>query len=440
MSTRLETVLLALGLVVAGCDSSATPGADPADSGGSSAGGAAAGGGGGGASGSGGAPIAGSVSGGSAGSSAAGAGAGGAPGASGAANAGNGGQASADFRYSKTLRLDTTATGANVSEDVERYPLAITLSADNFDFMLAREKGEDLRFFDAAGAPLAHATELWDRAASRAAIWIKLPVVKGNAATQEIVMRWGSTLAADVSDQKRVFDQESGFLGVYHLDQDGGTAQDGFADASWNGVHGTGQRLGAGSLVNGRIGNGTKLTNPGGGAKNAQWIRVGGAKVTDDFNATAQHPITASVWAWADSFGGYYETVFSKGDRSWTLQRDYQGRMETCTRVEGYHACAIAGPPATKVWVHYMIAQRPGKLTLYINGKLEASADGTSLLGPHDFGIGNQSQYPNEERGWDGILDEARVLSVEKGAAWAKLDYESQREGQKVVLFGPTTP
>ena len=35
----------------------------------------------------------------------------------------------------------------------------------------------------------------------------------------------------------------------------------------------------------------------------------------------------------------------------------------------------------------------------------------------------------------DGSLDEARILNVVKDADWAKLEYESQREGQKLVTF-----
>ena len=53
-----------------------------------------------------------------------------------------------------------------------------------------------------------------------------------------------------------------------------------------------------------------------------------------------------------------------------------------------------------------------------------------------DGGIGNQSQFPQRGRQWDGLLDEARFLNVVKDDHWIKLDYESQRDGQKLVTFG----
>jgi hypothetical protein len=43
-------------------------------------------------------------------------------------------------------------------------------------------------------------------------------------------------------------------------------------------------------------------------------------------------------------------------------------------------------------------------------------------------------------RFWDGVLDEARVLNQPKDAHWIKLDYESQREGSRLVSFGPVEP
>jgi hypothetical protein len=43
-----------------------------------------------------------------------------------------------------------------------------------------------------------------------------------------------------------------------------------------------------------------------------------------------------------------------------------------------------------------------------------------------------------DKKGFDGIMDEVRVMPVERSADWAKLDYESQKEGSKFVSFGET--
>jgi hypothetical protein len=47
--------------------------------------------------------------------------------------------------------------------------------------------------------------------------------------------------------------------------------------------------------------------------------------------------------------------------------------------------------------------------------------------------IGNNSSSLG--RAFDGSLDEARLMVVAKDANWAKLEYESQKMGQKFVTL-----
>jgi biopolymer transport protein ExbB len=60
------------------------------------------------------------------------------------------GAAANDWIYSQTITLDTTASGANVTEDVSKYPLAVLLDRSGFNFNQARTNGADIRFFDSA--------------------------------------------------------------------------------------------------------------------------------------------------------------------------------------------------------------------------------------------------------------------------------------------------
>jgi hypothetical protein len=356
----------------------------------------------------------------------------------GAGTGGSGGVPPSSGSHEKILTLDTTATGANVTNDVANYALAVLLDATNFDFTQAQPGGQDVRFTAAGGTPLLHAIELWDAAAQRAAIWVKLDLVEGNDNTQSITMKWGDPSAQDASDSKAVFNQTDGYLGVFHLNQDGGTEALAFEDSSWNEVHGTGVLLQTGSLVDGRVGKAVSFANPNGGAGGPRWIKVDGEKVTSGFNPSNSQPISATVWSSAKSFNGYYETLISKGDRAWTLQNDWDNRIETCMRVDGYHSCVIDKSAPVDTWFHYMIVVEMTKLTLYINGvPIGSPAGGTNVLGDHAFGIGNQSQYPSAERGWDGVIDEVRVMAGVKTADWAKLDYESQRDDQTLIVYGP---
>jgi len=360
------------------------------------------------------------------------------------------GRAPADaWSYSQTIAIDTTASGASVLEDVRQYPLAVRLDKSRFDFDQARADGADIRFFDSEGKALPHAIELWDKASGSAAVWVLLDLVKGNSKDQSLVMKWGHPSAPNISDSKTVFKREHGFVGVWHLDEEGNTSPDGYKDASDHEAHGTGVGMIPGSRVDARIGKGVHLDNPT-GQDTARWIRVGGEKAAQ-FNPGP--PITFSIWALGYSYPiRSYETMIAKGDTSWTLQRVQYGPgggaqkiggqgYQTCVRTPKYHLCTynFAGQAlVTKEWLHFMVVLEEPSMKLYINGKLNASESaGPWEKGAHDLGIGNQTQHLEKgRRQWDGILDEARVMQAVRTESWAKLDYESQRESPTLLRFG----
>ena len=291
----------------------------------------------------------------------------------------------------------------------------------------ARADGADIRFFDAAGKALPHAIELWDRESGRAAIWVLLDAIKGNSRDQSIVMRWGHPNAPDISDSKAVFKRADGFVGVWHLGEDGNIEPDGYKDSSDHEAHGTGVGMMPGSRVDARIGKGTHLDNPT-GQDTARWIRVTGEKAKQ-FNPGP--PITVSIWALGYSYPiRSYETIIAKGDTSWTLQRVQYGPgggaqkiagqgYQTCVRTPPTHVCAynFAGQAlVTKEWLHFMVVFEEPGMKLYINGELNATESaGPWNKGEHDLGIGNQTQHLGGRRQWDGILDEARIMQAARG-------------------------
>jgi len=350
--------------------------------------------------------------------------------------------AAGEWTHSRTITLDTTATGANVTEDVPNYPLALLLDKSRFDFSQAQPNGGDIRFFDAAGKALPHAIELWDKGSGTAALWVLVDVVKGNSKDQSIVMKWGHPNAPDIGDSKAVFKRDNGFVGVWHLDEDGNTTPQGYKDSSEHQAHGTGVGMIPGSRVDARIGKGTHLDNPT-GQDTARWIEVSGDKAAQ-FNPGP--PITVSIWALGYSYPiRSYETMIAKGDTSWTVQRVVYSKgkgYQSCVRTPGYHLCAYnfdGQPEVTKQWLHFMVVLQEPSMKVYINGQLNAEQSaGPWNKGEHPLGIGNQTQHlAKGRRQWDGILDEARVMQAARSASWAKLDYESQRESPTLVKFAP---
>lgn len=374
-------------------------------------------------------------------------------GSAGAANTGGGGATGGSAGattggYRKSITLDTSATGANVASDVDKYPLAVQLDATNFDFAQAQPMGADVYFEKMDGTKLPHSIEHWDAAGKTAALWVKLDKVVGNMGGQAIRMVWGVAGTAPSADTKAVFSTADGFYGVWHLAEEGSTTAGGYPDASQHEAHGTGVGMIAGSSVAARIGKGADLDNPD-GQDTARWIRVEGEKATA-YNPAADRAITVSVWALAHSYPIYsYETIMSKGDTSWSLQRvqyDDTG-YQSCLLAggqPGYHFCIYnfeKHPRVTEQWLHFMVVLDDPQMILYINGELSSMGTGSGWnQGTHPLGIGNQTQLLGARRQWDGTLDEARVMQAARSASWAKLDFETQKAMQKAVTYGMSEP
>lgn len=355
------------------------------------------------------------------------------------------------WRCYRMLQLDTSAHGANVPGDVANFPVAVALDAGNFSFDQAKPDGSDLRFaLNKDGEPLPHAIEHWDAAAQSALVWVKVPLVRGHTGDQYIVVHYGNPAADDAADPAAVFPTGEGFVGVWHLAEDGASEPDGFRDATANAAHGTGVNLAAGARVDARVGRGLALEHA-----RTQWVKVAGEK-RKLFDLTDR--VTFSVWAKARSFGNKtsvdgralpgYETMFAKGDNSWRLQKfgvrswhtPPADLVEICVeRAPRGDLCAIGrSDMQLDTWYHFTGVHDHPHLKLYVNGALEMvdRFPEAWTSGDHPVGIGNQSQFPDRGRAWDGVLDEARVLGVAKDAHWIKLDYESQREDQRFVRVG----
>ena len=87
------------------------------------------------------------------------------------------------WKHSGSIYLLTTPEGANLdaSASVDDFPLLVRLHKDFFNFSQAKAKGEDIRFSTADGKPLAYEIDEWDPASGTAAIWVRIPHIKGNA-------------------------------------------------------------------------------------------------------------------------------------------------------------------------------------------------------------------------------------------------------------------
>lgn len=319
------------------------------------------------------------------------------------------------WRHSGSLFVLTTPEGADLpaTAAVDDFPLLVRLDKDWFDFRQARPDGADLRFWTAEDQPLPHQIERWDAAEGTAAIWVRIPEIRGNA-RQEITMRWGQPGAADAGDGQSVFNASNGYVSVWHMDQpvrdEVGTLESndtGTADTA--GLIGRARRF------------------PGG-----QGIFCGDKIETLPAGAA---PHTSQAWFRPETINS---TVLGWGNEQAQGKVVLQFASPPHVRMDCYFSdgnVASDGALARDQWLHVVHTYQPGDSRLYVNGALagQGPARGTplSIRSPARLWIGGWYNHYH----FTGEIDEVRISRVVRSADWIRLEYENQKPLQ--TLVGP---
>ncbi|MDB5104420.1 MAG: hypothetical protein JWP91_2109 [Fibrobacteres bacterium] len=342
----------------------------------------------------------------------------------------------ASFQKSKVFKLNTTASGANVSGDVYNFPLLLRISDVNGGLVdLVQNGGTDIRFLDGDGVTwLDYQVERWDKTADSAEVWVKVPKVIGNYAGQTITMYY-QQVSATVPDGQCatcVFNTSSGFAGAWHLDEDGNNTASGYLDAS-NGLH---HATGTSMLTTSDVAGIVNLSQDFDGT--ADYLTV-----TDHADFDPERGITLELWARPDDLGGASRGLFSKGRDNATsgywsgLWRsvDATGKWRVQYGASVVNSVTTA---AQTTWAHLGLSLiQGGRWYLYVNGTVTDS--GTSAAGEPKNGTENVAiaRALGISEFFDGRLDEVRWSKVIRTPDWIKLDYQNQRR-DLAPLFNPS--
>src|ERR1700730_9696221 len=164
-----------------------------------------------------------------------------------------------EWQLRKKITIDTSASGANITDPIGTTPVLIRLHVGNFRFGQAKDDGSDLRFV--AGddkTPLKHHIEKYDALLGEALVWVAVPNLRPGAKT-ELWLYSGNKKAIATSDPKGTYDPDQ--LLVYHFNERGTPALD--ASLWGNNAQSVGQPadgalIGTGLRLDGR----TPLTLP----------------------------------------------------------------------------------------------------------------------------------------------------------------------------------
>jgi hypothetical protein len=332
-------------------------------------------------------------------------------------------------KFELPISINTSPSGANVTNSVSAFPILVRLDSSNFDFASSQPDGSDIRFRAADGGSLPFEIEFWNSAYRQAAIWVKMDV-PGNAVST-ILMQWGNPLAAGGSSPHNVFANSNGFAGAWHLGEAGNSTAGGYLDATENSNHGTGINLGNGSTVLGISG----LAQTFNGQN--QYIRFP-LSASGPLNFPADGQYTLSAWARSDVLDAKYHSVISKGNNQFGLQLNSGNEWEFVeANSRGWQS--TAHPAGKAKWVHIVGVRNGISQSLYVNGLLVDNSI-TSITGANrnttfEVNLGRNSQ--NNGSFFSGQLDEVRISNVARSADWVRLNYENQKPHQTLVNVNP---
>jgi hypothetical protein len=318
------------------------------------------------------------------------------------------------WQQAGSIWILTTPEGANLPATAteENFPVLIRLNKEGFDFTKAKAGGDDIRFADAAGKPLAYQIEEWDADAGTASIWVRIPVIKGNA-QQEIKMFWGKADAVSESKGKDVFNESNGYVSVMHLtdpvkDEVGVLEPKDAGTTAADGMIGKSRRFDSGKGIN----CGEKITT----------FPTGASPSSSEIWLKAEKPNTCAV-GWGNEEGQGKVTMLFESPPHITMDCCFSGaNVQSKTRL------------AMSQWIHVVHTYKEGESKIYVNGVLDGenkSGPSHNVKSPARMYIGGW--YANYQ--FIGDIDEVRVSKVTRSADWIRMSYENQKPMQ--TLVGP---
>ncbi len=337
--------------------------------------------------------------------------------------------ADAWYNTSWNNRVKITFNNAAQAENLTNFPVLVTLSSSNISYASTQNAGQDIRFTDSDGTTLlSYEIEKWDESGS-SFVWTKIPQIDASSSTDYIYMYYGNSSAADAQDKTAVW---STYAAVYHLSETGNGTTDEFRDSSTNSYDGTG---GAGTSANapslntsGKIGNAETFDG-------TDFIDMGNV-----LNLNSSFTLSSWIYCTVDQTGSIINkrNASSNATGQWSLLT-FNGCSTGTARLFIRNITPNANIQRDSIanltigtWIHITgVLDITGQtMNMYINGQLN---NGTYSGGT----ITNINQTTTPTRiGADsaglagrffiGHIDETRISTSVKSAAWIAADYKSE--------------
>jgi biopolymer transport protein ExbB len=327
-----------------------------------------------------------------------------------------------DWSLRKKLTIDTSSTGASITDPIGTMPVLVRLHAGNFKFDAAKDDGSDLRFV--AGddkTPLKYHIEKFDSLLGEAFVWVNVPDVKPGAQTN-IFLYYANKKAVAAEDAKGTYDPDT--VLVYHFAESGVPAHDSstWANNAQNaGLPASASLIGPGLRLDGQ----TTVTIPA--SPSLRW--ADGATMTWSawINASALQP-DAVLYSRRDG-----ANAFKIGVANGVPYAEV-------TNAAGTQRSAAAAPIAASSWHHLAVAAGQ-QIALYVDGNAYATLNATLSSMDSPAIIGGDASGPATSpatAGFAGEIDELEIAKAVRPAGFIKAAAIGQggELAAKFLVFG----
>lgn len=124
-----------------------------------------------------------------------------------------------EWQLRKKITIDTSASGANITDPIGTTAVLVRLHVGNFRFAQAKDDGSDLRFIAADDkTPLKYHIEKYEALLGEAFVWVQVPELKPGVKS-DVWLYYGNKKAVAASDAKGTYDADT--LLVYHFAERG---------------------------------------------------------------------------------------------------------------------------------------------------------------------------------------------------------------------------
>ncbi|MFC1548504.1 DUF2341 domain-containing protein [Candidatus Omnitrophota bacterium] len=322
-----------------------------------------------------------------------------------------------------------TIQASQVDEDLMDFPMLFSVTDADLATVanggnVQSADGYDIIFTDANGVQYDHEIEYYDPVSGAVIAWVKVPVISSSVNTP-VYLRYGDdTITTSTEDLAGLWGAD--YAGIWHMDDTSGLVSDSSQNANEGTVFaftiGEVDRSAAGQIY---IGDEFTLeTNPG----NPGYVLVG-----DNASLDITSELTLSAWVQADALGGI-RGIVTKGSSLSEINYSLvaQGTELSFAYVSGGQQQFVTSGAglATGQW-YYVTAtynDATDNASVFINGSHLVNGTAVSPLVAND-GYLNISAYsaPTYGRyGWEGTMDEVRVLNVARTPGWIGTEYNNQ--------------